>query len=458
MNLSRRSFNLGLTSSAFATIGLLGSGRLSANVAPTIRAYGPLVEDPNQLLDLPKGFSYRIISSLGDPMDDGYKVPDRADGMGSFDLGGGKIALVRNHEMNLRDLRKMPWGPGNNGPERAYDRSTSGMALAGGTSTIVLDAKSGKVEQQYLSLAGTIRNCAGGVTPWGSWLSCEEDKTRAGDMVGRDHGWVFEVPASAKGLVDPVPLKEMGRFNHEAATVDPKTGIAYLTEDESDGIFYRYLPNVKGELAKGGKLQALALKRSPVSSDMRNWTSQDYKVGKKREAIWLDVDGSDNPGNDMRFRMANKGATLFARGEGIYCGQDEIFFACTSGGTAKSGQVFRYKPSRFEGQSAEKDEPGTVEVFFESSSFEQSDYADNIVVAPNGHIILCEDQGGKDRPVDNHLRGLTPTGELYALGRLRTDTELAGACFSPDGSTMFVNIYQPTKTVAITGPWGQFQI
>ncbi len=458
MNLSRRSFGLGLTSSAFATLAMTGCGRSNAFAAPTVKAYGPLVEDPQRLLDLPKGFSYRVISAFGDQMDDGFTVPDRADGMGSFDLGGGRMALVRNHEMNLKDLAKMPWGAGNSGPtDRVFDRAKSGMALAGGTTTLVVDARSGKVEQQYRSLAGTIRNCSGGVTPWGSWLSCEEDKTLAGELVGQDHGWVFEVPASAKGLVDPVALRDMGRFNHEAATIDPRTGIAYLTEDEKDGVFYRFLPDAKGELAKGGKLQVLGLKKSPGASDMRNWSAKDHKRGKKRDVIWLDVEGSDNPGNDMRLRLAQKGAALFARGEGIYCGKDELFFACTSGGAAQSGQIMRYRPSRFEGQPQEKDEPGTVEVFFESSGFEESDYADNLVIAPNGHIIFCEDQGGKDRPVDNHLRGLTTKGELYAFARLRTDTELAGACFSPDGGTMFVNIYAPTKTVAVTGPWGRFQ-
>jgi uncharacterized protein len=457
MNLSRRSFGLGLTSTAFASLAISGCGRSSsAFAAPSVKAYGALVEDPQRLLDLPKGFSYRVISALGDPMDDGYRVPDRADGMGSFDLGGGKMALVRNHEVNLKDLAKMPWGAGQLGPDRVYDRAKSGMALAGGTTTLVLDARSGKIEQQYWSLAGTIRNCSGGITPWGSWLSCEEDKTRAGDLVGLDHGWVFEVPAAHKGLVDPVPLKAMGRFNHEAAAIDVKTGIAYLTEDEENGVFYRLLPNAKGDLAKGGTLQVLGLKQSPATSDMRNWASKDHKVGKKRDVFWFDVDGADNPGNDLRMRMAAKGATLFARGEGIYCGKDELFFACTSGGSAKSGQIMRYRPSRFEGQKTEKDEPGTVEIFFESVGFEQSDYADNLVIAPNGHIIFCEDQGGKDRPVDNHLRGLTPKGELYPLARLRTSTELAGACFSPDGSTMFVNLYQPAKTLAISGPWGQF--
>lgn len=81
-------------------------------------------------------------------------------------------------------------------------------------------------------------------------------------------------------------------------------------------------------------------------------------------------------------------------------------------------------------------------------------YGDNLTVAPNGHLIVCEDQGGA--VVDNHLRGVTRSGATYPFARLRTQTELAGACFSPDGTTLFVNIFAPAKTLAITGPWASF--
>ena len=332
-----------------------------------------------------------------------------------------------------------------------------GPEKPGGTTTMIFNMKTGRVENQYLSLVGTIRNCAGGITPWNSWLTCEEDVTRGGPTVGLDHGWVFEVPAEHKGLVIPVALRDMGRFNHEAAAIDPKTGIAYLTEDESNGIFYRFLPNAKGELAKGGRLQALVLKESPTGSDTRNWESITLERGRPKSVLWIDVDGVDNPGNDMRLRLAAKGAALFARGEGIHFGKGELYFTCTSGGVAKAGQVMRYRPSEYEGQQSENDAPGTIDLFFESSGRFESEYADNLTIAPNGHLILCEDQGG-DGPVDNHLRGIAPNGAIYPLARLRTQTELAGACFSPDGSTLFVNLYQPTKTLAITGPWNKVKV
>ncbi|WJY19932.1 DUF839 domain-containing protein [Alteriqipengyuania flavescens] len=430
MNADRRTFLA--TGSAFAA--LLASGcvarqsGLTGATAPS--PYGALQADPAGLLDLPRGFSYRLISRLGDAMDDGGTVPDRADGMGCFGLGKGKLALVRNHELKVQHDAGGELVSG-------FDRRSGGGVLPGGTTTLVLDAASGKVERQYRSLAGTIRNCAGGVTPWGSWLSCEEDMTRAGDGVGRDHGWVFEVPASAPGLVDPVPLEAMGRFNHEAAAVDPETGIVYMTEDRDDSLLYRFIPALPGKLLAGGKLQALA---ADGIADSRNWDGRGMAPGGAAKVRWIDLENVASPEDDLRQRGAAKGATLFARGEGIHMGTGELFFCCTSGGAAKLGQVFRFSPGK-----------GRLDLFFESTSPDQFNYGDNLTVAPNGHLIVCEDQ--YTDVVDNHLRGITPDGHAYPFARLRTQTELAGACWSPDGMTLFVNAYSPTATLAITGPW-----
>ena len=432
----RRLF-LRATASAFAALAASGCMRApftSASAPPPGVGYGPLRPDPSGLIDLPEGFTYRVISKLGDAMSDGFTVPDRADGMGCFDLGSGRIALVRNHE-----LQPQHEGGGVVGP--AYDTvARSLVPLPGGTTTLVLDAATLNVERQYRSLAGTIRNCAGGTTPWGSWLTCEENTDRANGRINQDHGWVFEVPATVEGLVDPVPLKAMGRFNHEAACVDPATGIVYLTEDRNDSLLYRFLPQVRGDLAAGGKLQALVL---DGVADTRNWEGVTVAPQSWHAVRWIDLDNVEAPDDDLRERGAAAGAAVFARGEGIHMGEEELYFCCTSGGAAKLGQIFRLRP-----QGVGMDQ---LQLFFESTSEDQFNYGDNLTVAPNGHLVVCEDQ--YTPVVTNHLRGITPDGTAYPLAFTREQTEWAGACFSPDGRTLFVNLYSPAKTIAITGPW-----
>ena len=373
-------------------------------------------------------------------MTDGATVPDKADGMGCFDLGDGHLALVRNHELVSTDegggVFKLGFG------------AKDGVFVPGGTTHVVLDQNNLEVRDKFRSLGGTIRNCSGGVTPWGSWLTCEESPTGPGQKYGKglnkNHGWVFEVPAAATGLVDPVPLVAMGRFNHEAACVDPATGFVYLTEDRDDSVLYRFIPAVEGDLSRGGRLQAMKVEGIP---DLRNWTGRSMAVGAAGKITWVDLDAVEAPKDDLRYQAATKGASLVARGEGIHMGEGEAFVCATSGGARKLGQIFRVALSP-DGES------DRVELFFESVSKHQFDYGDNVVVAPNGHLIVCEDQ--YTEVVDNHLRGIAPDGNAYPLARLRLQTELAGACFSPDGQTLFVNVYAPTKTLAITGPWDGF--
>ena len=302
----RRQF-LRATGSAFAALAASGCARGGLVSTNSIAGYGPLVPDPQGLIDLPAGFTYRVLSSLGDAMSDGGTVPDHADGMGCFDLGRGKWALVRNHEL-------MPNQDGGGATGAAYDTvARSLVPLPGGTTTLVLDARTLAVERQFRSLSGTIRNCAGGVTPWGSWLTCEENTMMPDGRINKEHGYVFEVPAAAPGPVDPVPLTAMGRFNHEAACVDPATGAVYLTEDREDGLLYCYVPKVKGQLARGGTLHALALEGIP---DARNWNGVAVAPKSWLPVRWVTLDNVEAPDDDLRKRGAAAGLPRFAATDG----------------------------------------------------------------------------------------------------------------------------------------------
>ena len=266
---SRRTFIKGTiaTGLAFGGLAAFYAYRLRADrYTPGETGYGPLVEDPAGVLSLPRGFRYRILSTTGEDMADGLMLPGHPDAMAAFPGPDGKVVVVRNHELTAGDTHVSPFGEDESrfslvDPAKLYDVGAPGGRPLGGTTTFVFDPESRQIEKQFLSLGGTLRNCAGGATPWGSWLTCEETTRLAGDDRQKDHGYIFEVPARADGgLVDALPLVAMGRFQHEAAAVDPKTGIVYMTEDQRDSLFYRFRPDKPGDLAAGGRLQALAVK------------------------------------------------------------------------------------------------------------------------------------------------------------------------------------------------------
>lgn len=441
LSLDRRSFARSATALAFGGLAACAPALPTAQLAGASGGrYGALVPDPAGLLDLPPGFSYRIVSALGDAMDDGDRVPDRADGMGCFSgPAPGSVILVRNHELGIRHHDSSGYGPG--AAARPSFASNAGRPIAGGTTTLHVDLASGRATRQFRSLGGTIRNCAGGQTPWRSWLTCEEDVTRAGRGSDKDHGWLFEVPADATGTIAPEPLRAMGRFNHEAVAIDPDTGAAYLTEDREDGLLYRFVPSVPGQLARGGQLQVLALQGIP---DTRNWTAASVAKNRQLPVHWIDIDNPEAPDDDLRARGAARGGAKFARGEGIWFGRRELYFACTSGGSARLGQIFRL-------DIGGRGRPDQLTLHFESAAADQLNYGDNLTIMPAGDLMVCEDQGS-DR-VDNYLRVITAAGATFAFARIRVQTEPAGVCFSPDGRAMFMNLYSPAKTLMIQGPW-----
>lgn len=425
---------------------------------PAQSGYGPLLRDPNGILNLPEGFSYKIISRRGEKMADGLLLPGAPDGMAAFASPDGRVIVVRNHELTPRSVELGAFGEKYEllnilKPSDFYDFGKGKTPGMGGTSSFVYNEQTGEIEKQYLSLAGTNRNCAGGRTPWNTWLTCEEDVTIVRDNFEKIHGFVFEVPASADiSRAKPLPIKAMGRFNHEAVCVDPKSGIVYLTEDRGDGLLYRFIPNEKGNLHAGGRLQALALKESP-GRDTRNWGENgapDFPQGQPADVYWIDMDNAEAPDDDLRMRGFQKGAALFARGEGIWFDKNEFYFSCTSGGKIQKGQVFKYSLSQNEGTAAESSQPGKLELFVESSNPDILKYCDNLTISHWGDLMLCED--------DKHpfLVGITPQGELYKFAEgAKYETEFSGVCFSPSGKTMFVNIQGEGLTLTVTGPWKQ---
>ncbi len=457
MDVSRRHF---LQFSSAAALGFHGLNTLFANNASFAvdripDGYGELVPDPNKIIDLPKGFSYKVIAKRGGTMSDGLLVPGAPDGMAAFPGENGKTVIVCNHELTEEPVEQGPFGKdlellSKVNKEFVYDIGKSKAPCLGGTSNIIFDTKTQTVESQFMSLLGTSRNCAGGPTPWNTWVTCEETVQRAEGTFEQDHGYNFEVPANLKGApVKPVALKEMGRFNHEAIAIDEKTGIVYETEDRDDSLIYRYIPNTPGRLEQGGKLQLLVV-TGQKSLDTRSWDEpRKIKVGEEFSVRWIDAEDIHAPKDDLRYRGFDAGAARFARGEGMWAGDDGLYFACTSGGHAKAGQIWKYIPSPDEGSAGEEKNPGKLVLFVEPNDPGLIDNADNLTVSPWGDLIVCEDGSG-----DNFMDGVTPDGKIYKFARNAISTsEFAGVCFSPDGSTLFVNIMNEGLTLAITGPW-----
>lgn len=444
---------------AFLTPALSGLAACSDAVGPLPRAagYGPLARSAQvPELWIPQEFSVRKLSTALGPslVDPGWTVPYGLDGMAAFALPNGNVRLVRNHE--IRDLPGAAELLDDAAP--AYDRRAGG-----GTSSLeVAQHGDGSVQlvAEFVSLNGTLSNCAGGGTPWGSWISCEE--TTAGPQAGyeAEHGYCFEVAADAHEAVEAVPLRAMGRFTHEAVAVDPRSGIVYLTEDmayapelaqDRGSGFYRFIPNDPGRLSNGGRLQMLAIAHSP-----QYVTAVGQSVGQTLPVIWLDIDDPDPAGAEQNpsavFQQGwRQGGAVFHRLEGCWYGQGNVYFNATSGGDAQAGQVWAFRPLT--------EAAGELSLLFESPSRDVLDSPDNLCVSPRGGLVICED--GVDV---QFIRGLTSDGLLFDFVRTHEESaEFAGACFSPDGRTLFFNIqggttradapHLPGGTYAVWGPW-----
>jgi uncharacterized protein len=455
-------------------------------ISPGHSPYGPIspVKDLATglpLLQLPKGFIYKSMGWTGDKMSDGKPVPARHDGMAAIAVRGrsffsNELVLIRNHENGV--------GPhiGNT----LYDNSsisingTSGT-LGGGTTNIRLRGL--RMESIEPSLGGTLVNCAGGSTPWGTWLSCEETGLDLRENGGLKHGYVFEV-SPISGRTTGRPLVGLGRFSHEAVAIDPITNVVYLTEDDRNKAgLYRFVPNDRsgryGCYENGGQLQAARVVGEPNASLLTP------KLGDRYRIEWVDI---PNPDADRAVFVApgvstgatasgpflqawERGALRMSRGEGAWYARGKIFFTDTSAGVDSTGAIGRgdgavwvYDIRRSELRS-----------IFVSTNPVAGNNPDNITISPRGGIVLCEDGSGVEDEFGfgDRLLGLHSSGESYIFAKNNVvleaadiskakksvepddyrGTEFCGACFDPFGSILFVNTQSPGITFAIAGPW-----
>ncbi|MFH8977371.1 alkaline phosphatase PhoX [Streptomyces sp. NPDC017890] len=422
--------------------------------------YGPLLPDPEGILALPAGFRYEIITYCGrTKLETGEYTPSNHDGTATFDGPRGTTLLVNNHEIGgHRDDSPHPV-PLTEG--LVYD-----PAAAGGC-TVVEVRRDGHVAE-WVGIAGTATNCAGGSTSWGTWLTCEETEDRAGEEgMTKDHGYVFEVdPEDRRANRDPRPVKALGRYAHEAVVIDSKRGHAYLTEDASNpnGLLYRWAPP-EGFRHGRGRLRTLAddagtlqaAKCYDSGGKFVDDLSRATKTGTVYGVDWIDVPDREAKTTSVRKQFTDGEVTRGRKLEGMWWADGGAYVVSSfardeSPGRPHDGQVWFYDPKR---------RTLTLKVLLGVNPDPSADGAfdgpDNITVSPYGGLVIAEDGDGVQ-----HLFGATDSGRTYPIARNELNvgsedepeySEFTGVTFSPDGKTLYANIQDPGIMLAITGPW-----
>jgi hypothetical protein len=382
-----------IVSGALAAGALAGSPRLlrEALAAPAragASPYGPLGPPDANGLMLPPGFSSREIAR-GLSQVAGYPWPVFPDGQATFLAADGGWILVTNSE--------------------------SLAATGAGTSGIRFGSD-GSVARAYRILAGTNSNCAGGPTPWGTWLSCEE----------HDAGFVWECDPA--GVLPAVGRPALGVFNHEAAAVEPGGRQVYLTEDEGDGGFYRFTPASYPNLSEG------LLEVAVVAADGR--------------VSWREVPNPTPTPFETPTRRQVPEMTPFDGGEGIWHDGGVLYFT-----TKGDKRLWAY-------------DAGTalLEVVFDHAVAPDAslDAVDNVTVSTAGEIFVCEDGGNMEIGLITPEREVSPflrfTGPAHpTAGEFKS--EVCGVVFDPSGTRMYCTSQRAyPQSSSVPGPGAVYEI
>ncbi len=296
--------------------------------------WGNLELHRSGILELPAGFELLLVQQAGDAMNDGFAMPGQPDGMACFELGDGSWVLMRNHELSSQAVMEQ-WSPDvleksetlDATPRFADEPRGGGSRLVLNPSQLLSDFSEGSfrtraVQKSHLVLAGTDSNCAGGVVN-GGWVSCEESSAPG-------HGYAFLTLPEDETLVTPRPIRSWGRFHREAVAIDPETGVVYMTEDRSDGCFYRFVPEDSKTPLGAGRLQALVVPGVPdTNAHGSAGTGPAWPDGQTWKVDWVDIEDPQAHQESCRVQGGRVGATRFCRGEGLSLGRGAP--VCSSG-------------------------------------------------------------------------------------------------------------------------------